>query len=93
MRGSRGWTGGLDPPPLKNHKNIGFLRNTGPDPLKITKLLSQHSMLARQRNAIDDPILVVFGSSLSLIKKQTNVLRVGPTLTKLSGSTHGTQQG
>ena len=21
------------PPPLKNHKNIGFLRNTGPDPL------------------------------------------------------------
>ena len=33
------------PPPLKNHKNIGFLSNTGPDRLKITKLLSQHSML------------------------------------------------
>ena len=33
------------PPPLKNHKNIGFLSNTGPDPLKITKLPSQHSML------------------------------------------------
>ena len=26
-----------DPPPLKNHKNIGFLSNTGPDPLKILK--------------------------------------------------------
>ena len=33
MSGSRG-TGGPDPPPpLKNHKNIGFLNNTGPDPL------------------------------------------------------------
>ena len=31
--------------PLKNHKNIGFLSNTGLDPLKITKLPSQHSML------------------------------------------------
>ena len=28
--------GGLDPsPPLKNHKRIGFLSNTGPDHLKI----------------------------------------------------------
>ena len=25
------------PPPLKNHKNIGFLSNTGPDPLKNHK--------------------------------------------------------
>ena len=24
-------------PPLKNHKNIGFLSNTGPDPLRILK--------------------------------------------------------
>ena len=23
--------------PLKNHKNMGFLSNTGSDPLKITK--------------------------------------------------------
>ena len=29
-----GSIGGPDPPPLKNHKNIGFLSNTGPDPLK-----------------------------------------------------------
>ena len=34
--GSRGGTGGPDP--LENYKNIGFLGNTGPNPLKITKL-------------------------------------------------------
>ena len=36
-------------PPLKNHKNIGFLINSGPDPLKISKLRSQHSMLDNHR--------------------------------------------
>ena len=44
-----GGIGGPDPsppPPLKNHKNIGFLSNTGPDHLQITKLPSQHSMWA-----------------------------------------------
>ena len=47
MRGSRGWGAGHadPPPPLNNHKNIGFLSNTGPDPQKITKLPSQHLML------------------------------------------------
>ena len=35
MGGSRGRDRGSRPPfPLKNHKNIGFLSNTGPDPLK-----------------------------------------------------------
>ena len=41
MGGSRGGTGGLEPPPLKNHNHIGFPSNTGPDPLKnhkVTKL-------------------------------------------------------
>ena len=33
--GSREGAGGLDP--LKNQKNIGFLSNTGPDPLKNHK--------------------------------------------------------
>ena len=34
--GSRvgGGQGGPDPPSPKNHKNIGFLSNMGPDPLK-----------------------------------------------------------
>ena len=44
MRGFRGGNRGSGPP-LKNHKNIGFLSNTGPDPLKkITKPSSQHSI-------------------------------------------------
>ena len=42
-------TGGPDP--LKNHKNIGFLSNTGPDPVKISRLLSQHSMFGHHRPA------------------------------------------
>ena len=36
MHGSRGGDRGSGPP-LKNHKNIGFLNNTGPDPLKNIK--------------------------------------------------------
>ena len=43
--------GAGDPDPLKYHKNIGFLSNTGPDPLKITKLSSQHSILGHHRPA------------------------------------------
>ena len=43
--------GGLDPLPLKNHKHIGFLSNTGLDPLKITK----HSMFEHQRHASETP--------------------------------------
>ena len=29
------------PPPLENYKNIGFLSNTGPDPLKMKKVNKQ----------------------------------------------------
>ena len=46
--GSRGWDR-RSGPPLENYKNIGFLSNTGLDPLKITKLPSQHSMLGHHR--------------------------------------------
>ena len=51
MRRSRGGVRSPPPPPpppqkkKKNHKNMGFLSNIGLDPLKITKLPSQHSML------------------------------------------------
>ena len=47
-------TGGLTP--LKNHKNIGFLSNTGPDPLKNHKTtkpaFNVGSSSAHQRNTI-----------------------------------------
>ena len=47
--------GGEDPDPLKNHKSIGFGSNTGPDPLKITKLQSQPSRLAHHQHANETP--------------------------------------
>ena len=49
-----GETGGPDPP-WKIIKNIGFLSNSGPDSLKITKLPIQHSMLCHHRPASETP--------------------------------------
>ena len=37
------------PHPPKNRKNIGFLSNTGMDPLKFSKLPSQHLMLGHHQ--------------------------------------------
>ena len=55
MCGSRGGTGGPDPPPPeKNHRNIG-LCNSGPDPLKkhkATKPLNVGPLAAGRGNAI-----------------------------------------
>ena len=48
--GGGGEQGALDPP-LKNHKNIGFLSDIGPDPLKKYKATSQHSMFDHHRHA------------------------------------------
>ena len=52
-----GETGGPDPPPpWKDHKNIEFLSNNGPDPLKKHKAskpaFNVRPSLARQQNAI-----------------------------------------
>ena len=44
------WGQGSGPLALKNLKNIGFLSNTGPAPLKITKL-SSYSPTGIIRNA------------------------------------------
>ena len=77
----RGGRGSGPPPPLKNQKNIGFISNTGPDPLNVTKLASQHSILGHHRSADDGPLLVLFGSSFPVIKN-------GPPLAKLSENEH-----
>ena len=50
-----GGGGAGGPDPLENYKNIGFLSNIGPDPLKITKLPIQHSMLGHHRPASETP--------------------------------------
>ena len=48
--------------PLKNHKNIEFLSNTGPDPLKFSKLPSQHSTLDHYRHASETPFKWCFAA-------------------------------
>ena len=81
-----GGPGVRTPPPLKNHKNIGFLSNSDPDPLKNYKATEPAFNVgpssARQRNAIlmafcwradNSPLIVVhvFGSSPThQLKKQ-----------------------
>ena len=85
-----GGTGGPDPPPpLENYKNIGFLSNTGPDPLKITKLPIQHSIFGHHRPAskvpfkrvIDHPLCGIWILppliKLKKIKKKT-LLKLNP---------------
>ena len=101
MGGSRGEGGGGrgSGPPLKNHKNIGLHSNTGLNPLKKYKATKPAFNVgpssARQRNAIKmtfrwradvGPHIVVFGSSL--ISQLTKVIKVGPPLTKPSGSAY-----
>ena len=53
--GGGGGMGYRPTPPLKNHKNKGFLSDTGLDPLKSTKLPSQHSMLGHHQHARETP--------------------------------------
>ena len=85
LGGSRGGGGGggqgVRTPPLKNHNTIGFPSNTGLDPLMISRLPSQHSMLGHQRYDSETPfvgpLMVVFGSSLSSSTKKKNVVKVG----------------
>ena len=45
--------GGTEDLALEKSRNIGFLSNTGLDPLKITKLPNQSSMLGHQRNYLN----------------------------------------
>ena len=97
MRIQRGGGGRGPDPPLKNHKNIGFLSNSGPDPQKnfeaTEPAFNVGPSSARQRNAIlmafrwradDGPLIVVFGSSHHSSSKKKNGVKVGPSLTKVS---------
>ena len=64
QRGDGGMGGGVsDPPPLKNHKNIGFLSNTGPDSLKTKaciKCWAAIEMAFRWQTHDVPPFLVLF---------------------------------
>ena len=82
--------------PPGNYKNIGFLCNTGLDPLKITKLPSQHSMLGHYRHASEMPFKMAFRwwafdcplTHLDPSSPHQTKNKVRPPLTKLSGSAH-----
>ena len=80
---------------------MGFISNTGPDPLKNQKATKPAFIIepssARKRNAIsmalrwranDGPFIMVFGYSHQL----KNVAQNWTPLTKLSGSAHGADQ-
>ena len=101
MCGSRGGGGAWGPDPPENHKNIGFLCNTGPDLLKNHKATKPAYNVgpssADQQNAIsmtfrwradDGPVKAVFRSSIPRSTKKRYQNLVGPPLTKLSGSAH-----
>ena len=112
MCGSREGGQGVQtpPPPLENYKNppgkitknIGFLSNTGPDPLRITKLPIQHLMVGHHRPVSETPLKwrlaggplmarlkwYLDPSSPHQTKKNTKIVKIGPLLTKLPRSAH-----
>ena len=54
--------------PLENYKNIGFLSNTRLDPLKITTLPIQHSMLGHHWPARETPFKWRFPGGLLMAR-------------------------
>ena len=90
MCGSRGEDrgSGPPPPPMKNHKHIGFSSNTGPDPLKIAATKpafnlgwsiigapAKRHLMAFCWRTDDGPLIVVLGFLLpSSTKKKLSKL-------------------
>ena len=97
-KASMRWSSGSRPP-LKNHKNIGFLNNTAPDPLKSQSYQASIQCWAiigmpEKRNlngvSLAGQCWTVYSGILiltSLINKR--VVKFWPPLTKLTGSAHG----
>ena len=83
--------GGRGPTPSEKSQIIGFLSDTGLDPLKNHKATKPAFNLGLS-SAVDCPLRVVFGSFLppqtKKERKEKNVVEVGSPLTKLSGSAH-----
>ena len=87
--GYRG-SGPHSPPPEKNHKTIGFLGNTGPDPLKKKYKSTKPAFKVGPSWIAGGQMMARFwfGSSLLSLINYKKVVIVGPPLTKLSGSAH-----
>ena len=94
QRGGEGGRGVRTPPPLKNHKNIGFSSNTGPDLLKdcsyqasiqclaIMGTAAKRHLMAFRSQANDGPLIVVLGSSLPSSNKKNEKKAKKKTLSK-----------
>ena len=103
MRGSRGGWGQIfpDPTPCKITKLYESLEILVRIPWKITELPSQHSMLGHHQPTSETPLkwrfagrpiiarLWCYLDQLFFPHQLKFFVRVGPPLTKLSGSAHG----
>ena len=85
LKVGRGGGRGSGPPPLENHKVIRFLSKTGPDSLKNPKAIKPEFNDGQLFY-----VIWILSPPLINCKKKVNVVRVGPTLTKLSGYMHDT---
>ena len=47
---------------------LGFLSNSGPDPIKVTKLPSQHSMLSHHWHASETPFKWRFAGGPMMVR-------------------------
>ena len=68
-------------PPLKNHKFIGFLSNTGPEPQKkhkATKPTFNIGPSSARWWADNGPLLVVFESFLPSLNEKKKLLELNP---------------
>ena len=106
--GGGGGGAGVPRNPLKNHKNIEFsgspenrkatmpALNVGPSSAHQRNAIQWGHLMVFRWRAGDGPLIVVLGSPLPLpaknIKEKKNVVKVGPPLTKLSGSAHAKAQ-
>ena len=94
MRGSRGrGCRGFAPTPEKSQK----YSVTGRDPLKITKVPSQHSMLSHHRHTSETPFkwhfadgpIMAANSGIGIPPHPPKKIKIGPlALTKPFGSVH-----
>ena len=67
LHGSRGEGQGVRTSSLKNHKNIGVLSHTDPDPLKNHKATNQNSMLDHHQHASETPFKWRFAGGSPLL--------------------------
>ena len=75
MRGSSGGQLGVwTPSSLKNHKHIGFLSNTGPDPLNNHKVATKPAFFADRHVFVWYELLCVFSSFAIIFTRKRELI-------------------